>query len=186
MKQKSEKQNRGRTIVGICILLCSVLIIIYGGKTFPLSIGNIDFMSMTVGGLVGVVIGLCMIPGLNVAVKRGSVLLLGVIVSAYCFLFEMDPVFKLMSAVCIMGAAFVIVLRISGEQERKDKIRICKRCSAVSSEKLEEFARKNGCRTSYGCIGRCAHGSDKEYVGKRNGEVIRADSEAEFFEKLKQ
>lgn len=186
MKKENQPKFTVKTIAGVCLILISILVILYGWTLFPFSFGNVDFMSFLVGGMIGIVMGLCMISGIARVVKQGVILIAGMILSGYCFLFDMDLLLKLIATVCIMGIAFGLVFWMSTKEHAGNTIKICKKCSAVSPQKLEQFAAENGYNTKYGCIGKCAGScNQKQYVGLQNGQVILADSEREFFEKLK-
>ena len=54
----------GRGITGICLAVCGVLTVIWGGAQGPVDVTSPDFMSFATGGMVLLVIGALLIPGL--------------------------------------------------------------------------------------------------------------------------
>lgn len=186
MKKRTNLTLTVKTIVGVSLILISILTILYGWTLFPQDFVSVDFMSFLVGGMMGIVIGLCMITGVSNIAKQVAILLAGILVSAYCFLFEMDLILKLIATVCIMGTALGLVFWISAKKTPKNTVKICKKCSGISPEKLEQFAAENGYNAKYGCIGKCMGNCNrKQYVGLQNGQVILGESEQDFFEKIK-
>lgn len=187
MKREIQLKKTVKTIAGVCIFLSSALSILYGGMLFPPSLTDVDFMSFLVGSMIGIAIGLCMISSVTSLVKQGFIIILGITVSAYCFLFEMDLLIKLIASICIMGLAIVLAFWIAYKDSESTTVKICKKCSAVSVEHLEKFSSEHGYTTRYGCIGMCAGKSNQpeRYVGLKNGKLIQAKSEKDFFEQLK-
>ena len=53
----------GRGITGICLAVCGVLTVIWGGAQGPVDVTSPDFMSFATGGMVLLVIGALLIPG---------------------------------------------------------------------------------------------------------------------------
>lgn len=185
------RKNKGlmftiRMIAGVSVILISILTILYGLALFPLDFLSIRFMNYLVGGAIGIAIGVCMIPGLSNVVKQGVILLTAMLLSAHCFLFKMNLFLKLISTVFIMGLGIGLVFWLSLKSTVGNTVKICKKCSGVLPEKLEQFAAENGYHVKYGCIGKCIGScNQKQYIGLQNGKVILADSEQGFFERLK-
>lgn len=74
----------------------------------------------------------------------------------------------------------------SGKSSKCPTIKICKKCSAISVEEIENNAAENGYRIKYGCIGNCVGKcKTKPFMVKVDKQLVIADSEQKFFDTLK-
>ena len=93
----------GLAILGICLVLIGLLTIGYGGATVGFSL-SVDFQSFLVGGLIVVLIGAALIPGLPAVVKLTALAL-----TTLSLLIHMMPdlefMLMLISDVVVLGFA---------------------------------------------------------------------------------
>ena len=103
----------GRGITGICLAVCGVLTVIWGGAQGPVDVTNPDFMSFATGGMVLLVIGALLIPGLPSACTIVAVWAAALTSVVYIFtLPDTEVLVKLISAVPVVGLAAWLTIRV--------------------------------------------------------------------------
>ena len=103
----------GRGITGICLAVCGVLTVIWGGAQGPVDVTNPDFMSFATGGMVLLVIGALLIPGLPSACTIVAVWAAALTSVAYIFaLPDTEVLVKLIGAVPVVGLAAWLTIRV--------------------------------------------------------------------------
>ena len=103
----------GRGITGICLAVCGVLTVIWGGAQGPVDVTSPDFMSFATGGMVLLVIGALLIPGLPSACTIVAVWAATLTSVIYIFtLPDTEVLVKLISAVPVVGLAAWLTIRI--------------------------------------------------------------------------
>ena len=103
----------GRGITGICLAVCGVLTVIWGGAQGPVDVTNPDFMSFATGGMVLLVIGALLIPGLPSACTIVAVWAAALTSVAYIFAFpDTEVLVKLIGAVPVVGLAAWLTIRV--------------------------------------------------------------------------
>ena len=101
----------GLAILGICLVLIGLLTIGYGGVTVGFSL-SVDFQSFLVGGLILVLIGAALIPGLPAVAKLIALALATVALLMYIHIMpDLEFMLMLISDVVVLGfAAWVAIL----------------------------------------------------------------------------
>ena len=103
----------GRGITGICLAVCGVLTVIWGGAQGPVDVTNPDFMSYATGGMVLLAIGALLIPGLPSACTIVAVWAAALTSVAYIFaLPDTEVLVKLIGAVPVVGLAAWLTIRV--------------------------------------------------------------------------
>lgn len=103
----------GRGITGICLAVCGVLTVIWGGAQGPVDVTSPDFMSFATGGMVLLVIGALLIPGLPSACTIVAVWAAALTSVAYIFaLPDTEVLVKLIGAVPVVGLAAWLTIRV--------------------------------------------------------------------------
>lgn len=68
------------------------------------------------------------------------------------------------------------------------KIKVCKRCSNFDKKEIKEFAKENGYKLKFGCIGKCNKQDHPELKGKYFGlidnQLYIASSKKDFYEQV--
>lgn len=101
----------GRTILGVCLVVIGILTLGYGGVEFGFGL-SLGFQSFLIGGLLCILLGLLVLPGVAVAVKLEVLALTAISILLYIHSMP-DLVFllQLLSDVAVIGfAAFWAVL----------------------------------------------------------------------------
>ncbi|OTO65582.1 hypothetical protein [Enterococcus sp. 12E11_DIV0728] len=112
MKLGEEFKMSGLSILGICLILLGICTVIYGGFLFPLDFLNSEFMSMVIGGLVLVCIGVFLVSEINPIFKILVIWITAILSLIYIYGFEMDFIVKLMSYIPIIGLAVWLTLKL--------------------------------------------------------------------------
>ena len=103
----------GRGITGICLAVCGVLTVIWGGAQGPVDVTSPDFMSFATGGMVLLVIGALLIPGLPSACTIVAVWAAALTSVVYIFaLPDTEVLVKLIGAVPVVGLAAWLTIRV--------------------------------------------------------------------------
>ena len=103
----------GRGITGICLAVCGVLTVIWGGAQESVDVTSPDFMSFATGGMVLLVIGALLIPGLPSACTIVAVWAAALTSVAYIFaLPDTEVLVKLIGAVPVVGLAAWLTIRV--------------------------------------------------------------------------
>ena len=103
----------GRGITGICLAVCGVLTVIWGGAQGPVDVTSPDFMSFATGGMVLLVIGALLIPGLPSACTIVAVWAAALTSVAYIFaLPDTEVLVKLIGAVPVVGLTAWLTIRV--------------------------------------------------------------------------
>ena len=103
----------GRGITGICLAVCGVLTVIWGGAQGPVDVTSPDFMSFATGGMALLVIGALLIPGLPSACTIVAVWAAALTSVAYIFaLPDTEVLVKLIGAVPVVGLAAWLTIRV--------------------------------------------------------------------------
>ena len=103
----------GRGITGICLAVCGVLTVIWGGAQGPVDVTSPDFMSFAASGMVLLVIGALLIPELPSACTIVAVWAAALTSVAYIFtLPDTEVLVKLISAVPVVGLAAWLTIRV--------------------------------------------------------------------------
>lgn len=103
----------GRGITGICLAVCGVLTVIWGGAQGPVDVTSPDFMSFATGGMVLLVIGVLLIPELPSACTIVAVWAAALTSVAYIFtLPDTEVLVKMISAVPVVGLAAWLTIRV--------------------------------------------------------------------------
>ena len=101
----------GRAIFGLCLVVIGFLTIGYGGMEFGLGL-SLGFQSFLIGGLICILVGLLVIPGVAVVLKL--VVLALTTISILLYIHSMPDLaflLQLISDVAVVGfAAFLAVL----------------------------------------------------------------------------
>ena len=101
----------GRTIFGVCLVVIGLLTLGYGGVEFGFGL-SLGFQSFLIGGLICLLLGLLVMPGVAVAVKL--VVLALTTISILLYIHSMPDLaflLQLISDVAVIGfAAFLAVL----------------------------------------------------------------------------
>ena len=105
-------QLSGRNIAGFCLVVCGLLIIIWGGALEPINVTDPDFMSFAVSGLVTMAAGACLATALPRAARVTLVWLATLAAMHYLFIIGMAVIMSLMSCVMIGGIAAWLSIRI--------------------------------------------------------------------------
>lgn len=92
-------------ILGICLVLIGLLTIGYGGVTVGFSL-SVDFQSFLVGGLIVVLIGAALIPGLPAVAKLTALALTTLALLMYIHMMpDLEFMLMLISDVVVLGFA---------------------------------------------------------------------------------
>jgi len=102
----------GRGITGICLAVCGVLTVIWGGAQGPVDVTSPDFMSFAVSGLVTMAAGACLATALPPAARIVLIWLATLTSMLYLFILGMAVIVSLMSCVVIAGIAAWLTIRI--------------------------------------------------------------------------
>ena len=95
----------GMLILGICLVAIGLLTIGYGGVTVGFSL-SVDFQSFLVGGLILVLIGVTLIPGLTVVAKLTALALATLSLLMYIHMMpDLEFMLMLISDVVVLGFA---------------------------------------------------------------------------------
>lgn len=101
----------GRTILGLCLVVIGLLTLGYGGVEFGFGL-SLGFQSFLIGGLICILIGLLVMPGVAVAVQL--VVLALTVISILLYIHSMPDLeflLQLIADVAVIGfAAFMAVL----------------------------------------------------------------------------
>ena len=101
----------GRTILGLCLVVIGLLTLGYGGVEFGFGL-SLGFQSFLIGGLICILVGLLVIPGVAVAIKL--VVLVLTVISILLYIHSMpdlEILLQLIADVTVMGfGAFLAVL----------------------------------------------------------------------------
>ena len=101
----------GRTIFGVCLVVIGLLTLGYGGVEFGFGL-SLGFQSFLIGGLICILLGLLVMPGVAVAVKLVALSL--TVISILLYIHSMPDLaflLQLISDVAVVGfAAFWAVL----------------------------------------------------------------------------
>ena len=112
-RTRSGTAMSGRGITGICLAVCGVLTVIWGGAQGPVDVTNPDFMSFATGGMVLIVIGALLIPGLPSACTIVAVWAAALTSVVYIFaLPDTEVLVKLIGAVPVVGLAAWLTIRV--------------------------------------------------------------------------
>ena len=112
-RTRSGTAMSGRGITGICLAVCGVLTVIWGGAQGPVDVTNPDFMSFATGGMVLLVIGALLIPGLPSACTIVAVWAAALTSVAYIFaLPDTEVLVKLIGAMPVVGLAAWLTIRV--------------------------------------------------------------------------
>ena len=112
-RTRSGTTMSGRGITGICLAVCGVLTVIWGGAQGPVDVTNPDFMSFATGGMVLIVIGALLIPGLPSACTIVAVWAAALTSVVYIFaLPDTEVLVKLIGAVPVVGLAAWLTIRV--------------------------------------------------------------------------
>ena len=101
----------GRTILGLCLVVIGFLTLGYGGVEFGFGL-SLGFQSFLIGGLICILLGLLVMPGVAVAVKLVALALTVISILLYIHSMpDLEFILQLISDVAIIGfAAFLAVL----------------------------------------------------------------------------
>ncbi len=105
-------QLSGRNIAGACLVVCGLLIIIWGGTLEPVNVTDPDFMSLAVSGLVLIAAGAYLATALPPAARVALIWLATLTSMLYLFILGMAVIVSLMSCVMIAGIAAWLTIRI--------------------------------------------------------------------------
>ena len=101
----------GRAILGLCLVVIGLLTLGYGGVKFGFGL-SLGFQSFLIGGLICILVGSLVMPGVAVAIKL--VVLALTVISILLYIHSMSDLeflLQLMSDVAVIGfAAFLAVL----------------------------------------------------------------------------
>ena len=101
----------GRTILGFCLVVIGLLTLVYGGVEFGFGL-SLGFQSFLIGGLICILVGSLVIPGVAVATKL--VVLVLTVISILLYIHSMpdlEILLQLIADVVVIGfAAFLAAL----------------------------------------------------------------------------
>jgi len=101
------------TIMGACLVAIGLLVVIWGvTETHGIDMANPDFLSFFTGGIIVMVLGMCLIPALPPVGKVAGIWLAGVAIAWYVGCMDMDLIVKLMSFVVIAGFAAWLTMKL--------------------------------------------------------------------------
>ena len=101
----------GRAILGLCLVVIGLLTLGYGGVEFGFGL-SLGFQSFLIGGLICILLGLLVLPGVAVAVKLVVLALTAISILLYIHSMpDLAFLLQLLSDVAVIGfAAFWAVL----------------------------------------------------------------------------
>ena len=101
----------GRTIFGLCLVVIGLLTLGYGGVEFGFGL-SLGFQSFLIGGLICILVGLLVVPGVTVAVKLAVLTLTMISILLYIHSMpDLEILLQLISDIAVVGfAAFLAVL----------------------------------------------------------------------------
>ena len=101
----------GRTIFGLCLVVIGLLTLGYGGVEFGFGL-SLGFQSFLIGGLICILLGLLVMPGVAVAIKLVVLALTAISILLYIHSMpDLAFLLQLLSDVAVIGfAAFWAVL----------------------------------------------------------------------------
>ena len=101
----------GRTILALCLVVIGLLTLGYGGVEFGFGL-SLGFQSFLIGGLICILVGLLVMPGVAVAVKLVVLALTAISILFYIHSMpDLEILLQLISDVAVAGfAAFLVVL----------------------------------------------------------------------------
>ena len=112
-RTRSGTAMSGRGITGICLAVCGVLTVIWGGAQGPVDVTSPDFMSFATGGMVLLAIGALLIPGLPSACTIVAVWAAALTSVVYIFaLPDTEVLVRLIGAVPVVGLAAWLTIRV--------------------------------------------------------------------------
>lgn len=113
---KESRESRagvsGMTILGYVFVALGVIVGIWGGEQFPVSLTDGGFMSFFIGGLVLVTIGLAIIRGVPVWLLLGALYLTGAVTIAYMIGLQMVLYVLLSGIVVVLGLGWWLTILI--------------------------------------------------------------------------
>ena len=112
MKSKEDFKMSGLSIFGICLILLGICTVIYGGFLFPLNFLNSEFMTMVIGGLVLVCIGIFLVSEIAPIFKILVIWITAILSLVYIYGLEMDFIIKIMSYIPIIGLAVWLTIKL--------------------------------------------------------------------------
>ena len=113
----------GRNIAGFCLVVCGLLIIIWGGALEPINVTDPDFMSFAVSGLVTMAAGACLATAFPPAARIALIWLATLTSMLYLFIIGMAVIVSMMSCVVIAGIAAWLTIRILRGGKAADSVR---------------------------------------------------------------
>ena len=97
----------GRTILGVCLVVIGILTLGYGGVEFGFGL-SLGFQSFLIGGLLCILLGLLVLPGVAVAVKLVVLALTAISILLYIHSMpDLAFLLQLLSDVAVIGVAAV-------------------------------------------------------------------------------
>lgn len=112
MNTQGGKHMTALTIAGICLALIGILVLVWDMTLEPFDTQNPDFMSFATGGLLLMVIGLCMMTGLPAIVQIVGIWLAAAATMLYLYsLPDTDLIIKLIGFVPVLGLAVWLSLK---------------------------------------------------------------------------
>lgn len=110
MMKQGGNMLSGRAIFGLCLVVIGLLTLAYGGVEFGLGL-SLGFQSFLIGGLICILVGLLVIPGVAVAIKL--VVLALTVISILLYIHSMPDLaflLQLISDVAVMGFAALLAV----------------------------------------------------------------------------
>ena len=111
MMKQGGNMLSGRAILGLCIVVIGLLTLGYGGMEFGFGL-SLGFQSFLIGGLICILVGLLVMPGVAVAIKL--VVLALTVISILLYIHSMpdlEILLQLIADVAVIGfTAFLAVL----------------------------------------------------------------------------
>ena len=100
----------GRTILGVCLVAIGFLTLGYGGVEFGFDL-SLGFQSFLIGGLICILVGLLVMPGVAVAVKLVVLALTAISILLYIHSMpDLAILLQLISDVVVVGFAAFLAL----------------------------------------------------------------------------
>lgn len=111
MMKQGGNMLSGRTILSLCLVVIGFLTLGYGGVEFGLGL-SLGFQSFLIGGLICILLGLLVMPGMTVALKLVVLALTAISILLYIHSMpDLAFLLQLLSDVAVVGfAAFWAVL----------------------------------------------------------------------------
>lgn len=109
---KEQRKMSGLDILGICLILIGIIEIFWSGSVEAMSINNHGYLSLVLGGLVILTVGLLVVGFVSAPIKITSLAVTTLFTIFLLYSFRMGFYILLLSIVPIIGFSIFLILKI--------------------------------------------------------------------------